>query len=157
MPSLSTCPNAIALELWAMPIKWWNILNLLNVKTHLFLQVKDCYIMPLGKDQEVPPALLPLEGQGLPQNRTNLLLSILVCNLFYKTTPQYTIWDPALNSYIRWEQNVIDQGTCSPCPIRSRCLTCRSSQLFRLSLQQPGDQELPIYLLPSATCPLLRP
>merc|ERR1719278_2225300 len=40
--------------------------------------VKDCYIMPLGKDQEVPAALLPLEGQGLPSNRPNLLLSILV-------------------------------------------------------------------------------
>merc|ERR1719180_416213 len=40
--------------------------------------VKDCYIMPLGKDQEVPAALLPLEGQGLPPNRPNLLLSILV-------------------------------------------------------------------------------
>ena len=47
----------------------------------LFSQVKDCYIMPLGKDQEVPAALLPLEGQGLPHNRPNLLLSILVCNL----------------------------------------------------------------------------
>merc|ERR1719508_255163 len=34
--------------------------------------------MPLGKDQEVPAALLPLEGQGLPSNRPNLLLSILV-------------------------------------------------------------------------------
>ena len=32
MPSLSTCPNVIALELWAMLIKWWNILNNLNVK-----------------------------------------------------------------------------------------------------------------------------
>ena len=34
--------------------------------------------MPLGKDQEMPAALLPLEGQGLPPNRPNLLLSILV-------------------------------------------------------------------------------
>ena len=34
--------------------------------------------MPLGKDQDVPAALLPLEGQGLPPNRPNLLLSILV-------------------------------------------------------------------------------
>ena len=41
-------------------------------------QVKDCYIMPLGKEQELPEALLPLEGQGLPPNRPNLLLSILV-------------------------------------------------------------------------------
>ena len=51
------------------------IIHLNNV---LKSQVKDCYIMPLGKDQEVPAALLPLEGQGLPSNRPNLLLSILV-------------------------------------------------------------------------------
>ena len=43
--------------------------------------------MPLGKDQEVPAALLPLEGQGLPPNRPNLLLSILV-----------TIYNPFINA-----------------------------------------------------------
>merc|ERR1719278_561083 len=56
--------------------------------------VKDCYIMPLGKDQEVPPALLPLEGQGLPQNRTNLLLSILVRTKRHRPGDVLTMPDP---------------------------------------------------------------
>ena len=70
--------------------------------------VKDCYIMPLGSAQAMPPALLPMSGQGLPETRPDLLLTIIVRNrrtrpndpipstsLPFKQTPSTSVFPPA--------------------------------------------------------------
>ena len=65
--------------------------------------VKDCYIMPLGSAQAMPPALLPMSGQGLPETRPDLLLTIIVRNqrtlrndpiLPFKQTPSTSVFPP---------------------------------------------------------------
>uniref|UniRef100_T1JTB7 PHD-type domain-containing protein n=1 Tax=Tetranychus urticae TaxID=32264 RepID=T1JTB7_TETUR len=42
--------------------------------------IKDFYILPLPKDADPPEVLLPFDGPGIPSNRPNLLLGILVKN-----------------------------------------------------------------------------
>ncbi len=40
--------------------------------------VKDCYIMALSSEEPIPSSLLPLDGPGLDENKTDLLLAIIV-------------------------------------------------------------------------------
>ena len=40
--------------------------------------VKDCYILPLGATDSINDALLPLDGPGLDDVRTNILIALIV-------------------------------------------------------------------------------
>ena len=40
--------------------------------------VKDCYILPLGATDSINDALLPLDGPGLDEVRTNILIALIV-------------------------------------------------------------------------------
>ena len=40
--------------------------------------VKDCYILPLGSTDTINPSLLPLDGPGLDEVRTDMLLALIV-------------------------------------------------------------------------------
>ena len=40
--------------------------------------VKDCYIIPLGSNEQLPGSLNAIGGSGLEKNRPNMLLSLIV-------------------------------------------------------------------------------
>ena len=75
--------------------------------------VKDCYIMPLGSAQPMPSALLPMSGQGLPDTRPDLLLTIIVRNR--RTRPN----DPLPSTSLSFKQA---PSTPAFPPVRSKIL-----------------------------------
>ena len=55
--------------------------NRLAVAHNTSKMVKDCYVMPLGKEDDLDPCLLPLDGPGLADEaaaKRNLLLGLIV-------------------------------------------------------------------------------
>ncbi|KAF0767731.1 PHD finger protein 3 isoform X1 [Aphis craccivora] len=61
-----------------------------------FPNIKDFYLFPLGCTSPVPQVLLPLDGPGLDEYRTHLLLGIIVRN---SKKPWIPSWKSSENNY----------------------------------------------------------
>lgn len=62
-----------------------------------FPNIKDFYVYPLGSHSPIPQVLLPLDGPGVDDYRTHLLLGIIVRNSKKHWIPS---WKPSENNYI---------------------------------------------------------
>lgn len=62
-----------------------------------FPNIKDFYIYPLGNHRPIPQVLLPLDGPGVDDNRTHLLLGLLVRNSKKPWIPPYNYNLPDMN------------------------------------------------------------
>lgn len=67
-----------------------------------FPNIKDFYIYPLGTHSPVPQVLLPLDGPGVDDYRTHLLLGIIVRN---SKKPWVPSWKQTGNSYMPFGNN----------------------------------------------------
>ena len=92
--------------------------------------VKDCYIMPLGSGQPMPSALLPMSGQGLPDTRPDLLLTIIVRNR--RTRPN----DPIPSTPLPFKQAPSISAPVFP-PARAKILPRLPPPLLPPSLPPP--------------------
>jgi len=62
-----------------------------------FPNIKDFYIYPLGSHSPIPQVLLPLDGPGVDDYRTHLLLGIIVRN---SKKPSVLPWKSSENNYV---------------------------------------------------------
>ncbi|CAI6364913.1 unnamed protein product [Macrosiphum euphorbiae] len=62
-----------------------------------FPNIKDFYLYPLGSHSPIPQVLLPLDGPGIDDYRTHLLLGIIVRNSKKNWVPH---WQPSENNYV---------------------------------------------------------
>jgi len=67
-----------------------------------FPNIKDFYLYPLGSHSPIPQVLLPLDGPGIDDYRTHLLLGIIVRNSKKHWVPS---WKPSENNYALPEIN----------------------------------------------------
>ncbi|XP_050428970.1 PHD finger protein 3 [Adelges cooleyi] len=73
-----------------------------------FPDIKDFYIYPLGSHSSIPQVLLPLDGPGLEDNRTHLLLGIVVRN---SKRPWPQVWKPPKDNY---ELPIVSESSALP-------------------------------------------
>ena len=86
--------------------------------------------MPLGSGQPMPSALLPMSGQGLPDTRPDLLLTIIVRNR--RTRPN----DPVPSTSLPFKQAPLSSAPMFP-PVRSKILPSLPPPLLAPSLPPP--------------------
>lgn len=67
------------------------------IDSNPFSNIKDFYLYPLGSHSPIPQVLLPLDGPGIDDYRTHLLLGIIVRNSKKQWVPS---WKPSEKNYM---------------------------------------------------------
>lgn len=113
-----------------------------------FPNIKDFYIYPLGSHSPIPQVLLPLDGPGVDDYRTHLLLGIIVRN---SKRPWIPPWKSSENNYVLPNNN---DTTALPHLKPSLPASGQNNYLSKESYTPPRSPTNKILSLPTPVLPV---